>query len=37
MPRKLGGHFIVIGSKIYKQLKIKQGSRITAAFEIDKT
>jgi hypothetical protein len=37
MPRKSGGHFIVIGSKICKQLKIKQGSEITAIFEIDNT
>jgi Bacteriocin-protection, YdeI or OmpD-Associated/Domain of unknown function (DUF1905) len=37
MPRKSGGHFVVIGSKICKQLKIKQGSKITAKFEIDKT
>jgi Bacteriocin-protection, YdeI or OmpD-Associated/Domain of unknown function (DUF1905) len=37
MPRKAGGHFIVIGSKICKQLKIKSGSEITASFEIDKT
>jgi hypothetical protein len=37
MTRKTGGHFIVIGSKICKQLKIKQGSEITVTFQIDKT
>ncbi len=37
MPKKEGGHFIMIGSKICKQLKIKQGSKIIATFEIDKT
>jgi Bacteriocin-protection, YdeI or OmpD-Associated/Domain of unknown function (DUF1905) len=37
MSKKEGGHFIVIGSKICKQLKIKQGSEVTATFRIDET
>jgi uncharacterized protein YdeI (YjbR/CyaY-like superfamily) len=35
MPKKEGGHFINIGLTICKKLKIKEGSTVTAHFEID--
>ncbi|MDP2037449.1 MAG: YdeI/OmpD-associated family protein [Ignavibacteria bacterium] len=37
MPKKEGGHFINIGSTICKKLKIKEGSKISATFSVDKT
>jgi hypothetical protein len=37
MPKKEVGFFIIVGSTICKKLKIKEGSTITASFEIDKT
>ncbi len=37
MPKKEGGHFINIGSTICKKLKIKEGSKVTATFSIDKS
>lgn len=35
MPRKEGGHYVVVGQKICKQLGIKQGSIVTVTFSID--
>ena len=37
MPKKQGGYFVNIGSKICKKLKIKEGSTVTATFAADKT
>jgi hypothetical protein len=37
MPRKEGGHFIIIGMTICKKLKLKAGTKVTAAFSIDTT
>jgi Bacteriocin-protection, YdeI or OmpD-Associated/Domain of unknown function (DUF1905) len=37
MPKKEGGYFVNIGSTICKKLKLKEGSTLTAIFEIDKT
>jgi hypothetical protein len=37
MPKKEGGHFINIGLTICKKLNIKEGSIVTATFEIDTT
>jgi Domain of unknown function (DUF1905)/Bacteriocin-protection, YdeI or OmpD-Associated len=37
MPKKEGGHFVMIGSSICKKLKLKVGSEIQVSFEIDKT
>ena len=37
MPKKEGGHFINIGLPICKKLKIKEGSKVTASFMVDKT
>jgi hypothetical protein len=37
MPKKEGGHFINIGQTICKKLKIKEGSKVIATFEVDKT
>jgi Bacteriocin-protection, YdeI or OmpD-Associated/Domain of unknown function (DUF1905) len=37
MPKKEGGHFINIGATICKKLKLKAGTKINAAFIIDKT
>ncbi len=37
IPKKDGGHFINIGLKICKKLKIKEGSLVTATFLVDKT
>jgi hypothetical protein len=37
MPKKEGGYFINIGNAICKKLQLKEGSTITASFEIDKT
>ncbi len=37
MPKKEGGHFINIGQKICKQLKIKVGSKVHADLTIDTT
>lgn len=35
MPKKPGGHFVYVGSKVLKQLKLKAGSEITATFSPD--
>jgi hypothetical protein len=35
MPKSEGGHFITIGLKHCKKLKINEGSTVTASFEID--
>jgi hypothetical protein len=37
MPKKEGGYFVIIGSTICKKLKLKEGSKISATFIIDKT
>jgi hypothetical protein len=37
MPKKEGGHFINVGQTICKKLKIKEGSKVSATFTIDKT
>ena len=37
MPKKEGGHFINIGLRICNQLKIREGSKVSATFLIDKT
>jgi Bacteriocin-protection, YdeI or OmpD-Associated/Domain of unknown function (DUF1905) len=37
MPKKAGGHFIIIGSSICKKLQLKVGDELHASFEIDKT
>jgi D-arabinose 1-dehydrogenase-like Zn-dependent alcohol dehydrogenase len=37
MPKKDGGHFVIIGSSICKKLKLKVGAEIEASFVIDKT
>jgi Domain of unknown function (DUF1905)/Bacteriocin-protection, YdeI or OmpD-Associated len=37
MPKKEGGHFIVIGAAICKKLKIKAGATVSASFIIDAT
>ncbi len=37
IPKKEGGHFINIGLKICKKLKIQEGSMISAEFSVDKT
>lgn len=37
MPKKEGGHFINIGLTICKKLNIKEGSKVSATFSIDKT
>jgi Bacteriocin-protection, YdeI or OmpD-Associated/Domain of unknown function (DUF1905) len=37
VPKKEGGHFINIGLTICKKLKIKEGSKVSAAFSFDKT
>jgi Bacteriocin-protection, YdeI or OmpD-Associated/Domain of unknown function (DUF1905) len=37
MPKKEGGHFVIIGSSICKKLKLKVGSEIEVSFVIDKT
>ncbi len=35
MPKNEGGHFINIGLTVCKKLKIKEGSTVTASFQID--
>jgi uncharacterized protein YdeI (YjbR/CyaY-like superfamily) len=37
MPKKQGGHFINVGLTICNKLKIKEGSKVSATFSIDKT
>jgi Bacteriocin-protection, YdeI or OmpD-Associated/Domain of unknown function (DUF1905) len=37
MPKKDGGHFVMIGNSICKKLKLKVGTEIEASFVIDKT
>lgn len=37
MPKKDGGHFVIIGSSICKKLKLKVGEEIEVSFVIDKT
>ncbi len=37
MPKKDGGHFVIIGSSICKKLKLKVGAEIKVSFVIDKT
>jgi hypothetical protein len=37
MPKKEGGYFINVGQTICKKLKIKEGSKVSATFTIDKT
>jgi Domain of unknown function (DUF1905)/Bacteriocin-protection, YdeI or OmpD-Associated len=37
MPKKEGGHFIVIGTPVCKKLKIKAGATVNASFKIDTT
>jgi hypothetical protein len=37
MPKKEGGYFVIIGSTVCKKLKLKEGSKISATFIIDKT
>jgi Bacteriocin-protection, YdeI or OmpD-Associated/Domain of unknown function (DUF1905) len=37
MPKKEGGHFVMIGASICKKLKLKVGTEIEASFVIDKT
>jgi hypothetical protein len=37
MPKKDGGHFVMISSSICKKLKLKVGTEIEASFVIDKT
>ena len=37
MSKKEGGHFINIGLTICKKLKIKEGSKVSATFSVDKT
>ncbi len=37
MPKKEGGHFVNIGLTICKKLKIKEGSKVSATFSVDKT
>lgn len=37
MPKKEGGHFINISSAVCRQLKIKEGSKVSAAFSVDDT
>jgi hypothetical protein len=37
MPKKDGGHFVMIGASICKKLKLKVGMEIEASFVIDKT
>lgn len=37
MPKKEGGHFVNVGSSICKKLKLKEGSKISATFSVDKT
>jgi hypothetical protein len=37
MPKKGGGYFINIGLIICRKLKIKEGSKVLAAFSVDKT
>jgi hypothetical protein len=37
MPKKDGGHFVMIGASICKKLKLKVGMEIQASFLIDKT
>jgi hypothetical protein len=37
MPKKEGGHFIMIGSSICKKLQLKVGEELNVSFAIDKT
>jgi Bacteriocin-protection, YdeI or OmpD-Associated/Domain of unknown function (DUF1905) len=37
MPKKEGGHFIIIGAALCKKLKIKAGSKVKAAFSADES
>ncbi len=37
MPKKDGGHFVMIGAAICKKLKLKVGAEIEVSFVIDKT
>lgn len=37
LPKKEGGYFITIGLSTCKKLKIKEGSLVTASFQIDKS
>jgi hypothetical protein len=37
MPQKEGGHFIVVGLRVCKQLQLKVGSKIDVVFSEDKT
>jgi Bacteriocin-protection, YdeI or OmpD-Associated/Domain of unknown function (DUF1905) len=37
MPKKEGGHFVNVGLSICKKLKLKEGSKISATFSVDKT
>jgi Bacteriocin-protection, YdeI or OmpD-Associated/Domain of unknown function (DUF1905) len=37
MPKKEGGHFIIIGMPICRKLKLKAGSTVTASFKADNT
>jgi hypothetical protein len=37
MSKKEGGYFTIIGSTIWKKLKLKEGMKVSATFSIDKT